>query len=180
VTVVDGSGTPKAGALVTGTFSAPNSSAQSATTDAAGVATITSDKTKSPPSDWCFTVTGVSLSGYTYDPDGNEVTQACESGWRGALPGTPEAQAGGPGLQYNRPNPFRDATEVVFALASETHVRLEVYNVAGRRVALLVDEVMTAGPHAVRWEASGQPSGVYFCRLVTERGIESRRMLLVK
>jgi hypothetical protein len=59
-------------------------------------------------------------------------------------------------------------------------VRLEVYNVAGRRVALLADGSLEAGPHAIRWNASDQPSGLYFCRLATEGVVESRAMVLIR
>jgi fibronectin type 3 domain-containing protein/PKD repeat protein len=180
VTVVDEYGSPVSGALVTGTFNEPNTRPEDGTTNGSGVATITSDKTKSPPSDWCFTVTDVTLSGYTYEPGANAVTTACESGWQGARPGAPEVVADGTALRLNRPNPFRDATEIVFVLPTEVHVRLEVYNVAGRRVGLLADEIMAAGPHALRWDATDQPSGVYFCRLTIDGVVEARPMVLVK
>lgn len=179
-TVVDKYGAPMAGATVSGTFNAPNTKVKSGTTDGSGVATVTSDKTKSPPADWCFTVTDVTLSGYVHDPEANAVTTACESGWQGARPGLPEVHADGPGLRANRLNPFRDLTEVVFVLPTETHIRLEIYNVAGRRVALLTDGVVTAGAHSVRWDAAGHPSGLYFCRLTREGIVESKAMVLVK
>ena len=51
---------------------------------------------------------------------------------------------------------------------------------AGRRVAVLADKIMSTGPHAVEWNATGQPSGVYFCRLTTETGVESRRMVVIR
>ena len=60
------------------------------------------------------------------------------------------------------------------------HVRPEIHNVAGRRVAVLADHVPDAGPHAIRWDAADQPSGLYFCRLTREDTVESKAMVLIK
>ena len=57
---------------------------------------------------------------------------------------------------------------------------LEVYSVAGKRVAVLANEVMGSGQHAIEWNATDRPSGVYFCRLTTEAGIESRTMVVIR
>lgn len=51
---------------------------------------------------------------------------------------------------------------------------------AGRRVAVLADEAVSTGPHAIDWNATDQPSGVYFCRLTTEAGVESRTMVVIR
>ncbi len=71
VTIVDQDGTLMPGATVSGTFNAPSTKVRSGSTNASGVATITSDKTKLLPADWCFSVTDVSLSGYDYDAGGS-------------------------------------------------------------------------------------------------------------
>ena len=180
VTIVDHSGTPMSGATVSGTFNAPSTKTKTGTTNGSGVATITSDKTKSPPADWCFTVASVSLSGYDYDAGANVVTTACESGPASSEFEPQSGELTEPGLRFNRPNPFRDATQIVFVLPHESHVMLEVYSVAGKRVAVLANEVMSTGPHAIEWNATDQPSGVYFCRLTTEAGIESRTMVVIR
>ena len=64
-----------------------------------------------------------------------------------------------------RPNPFRGATMIDFALASPAPVRLSAFDVAGRLVAVLVDERRSAGRHAVPWRADDLAPGVYFLRL---------------
>ncbi|MFH1689206.1 MAG: S8 family serine peptidase [Candidatus Eisenbacteria bacterium] len=180
VTVADGTGAPMAGATVSGYFNAPDATTKTGVTDGSGVAEITSNRTKTPPADWCFTVTGVSLSGYTYDSGANVVTTACESGPASSELEFQNAELTEPGLRFNRPNPFRDATEIVFVLPHESHVTLEVYSVAGRRVAVLANEGMSAGPHTIEWRADGQPGGVYFCRLTTEEGVESKTMVVIR
>ncbi len=88
-------------------------------------------------------------------------------------------------LEGNFPNPFNPRTAISFALPREGQVRLNVYNVEGRRIATLLDEPLTAGRHHVIWDgrdASGQTvaSGVYFYRLETGAETLSGKMVLMK
>ncbi len=78
------------------------------------------------------------------------------------------------------PNPFNAATVVSFVLATDSDVRLDVYDVLGRHVATLVDERLPAGEHNVSWDAAGWASGVYFARLATSNGSMTRKMVLVR
>jgi len=80
-------------------------------------------------------------------------------------------------LEPNVPNPFALRTTVRFALPRATNVRLEVYDLAGRRVALLVDGPREAGRHTVPFEPSGLRSGVYFVRF-SAGGFEATRKML--
>ncbi|NIV14302.1 MAG: T9SS type A sorting domain-containing protein, partial [Aliifodinibius sp.] len=59
------------------------------------------------------------------------------------------------------PNPFNAQTMIAFDLPSVSDVRLEIYNILGGKVEMLVNEQMQAGRHQVRWDASGLPSGIY-------------------
>lgn len=103
-----------------------------------------------------------------------------------ATPGAPE-----PGLPLAtalhdaRPNPFSGTSLVAFDLAEASQVRLEVYDVVGRSVAMLADGAREAGEHVVRLDAGGLPSGVYLVRLETvgEGGtalVQTRRLTLVR
>ncbi len=83
-------------------------------------------------------------------------------------------------LEQNVPNPFRDTTEIRFALPEAAHVQLVVYDLNGREVARLVDGRRAAGVHRVTWRARGLASGVYLCRLTAGRFIETQRMVLRK
>jgi hypothetical protein len=67
----------------------------------------------------------------------------------------------------NTPNPFRDETVVGFELGSPGEVRLTVWDVSGARVETLVDALLPAGRHDVRFDARDLPSGVYFLQLQT-------------
>ncbi len=83
-------------------------------------------------------------------------------------------------LQGNYPNPFNPETVIPFGLPQASHVVLEVYNLLGQRVALLLDEPMAAGRHTVTWYAVDEPSGVYLVRLVAGKVQKTRRVTLVK
>jgi len=78
VTIVDQDETPVEGAVVHGFFNAPNQNIKTDTTGPDGVALIEGDKSKSPPEDYCFEVTDVVYSGYTYNPGADVDTIACE------------------------------------------------------------------------------------------------------
>lgn len=86
-------------------------------------------------------------------------------------------------LDPNWPNPFSNATAgttIRYRLPAESQVRLEVYDISGRRVAVLVDQVMLAGEYDVPFNGSGLAGGVYFYRLVTGDKSIIHKMLMVK
>jgi hypothetical protein len=83
------------------------------------------------------------------------------------------------GLDQNYPNPFNPTTTIGFTVGSSP-VRLAVYDLLGREVALLVDGEKSPGSHAVTWNAAGFPSGVYFCRLTSGTSSQSKRIVLMK
>jgi endo-1,4-beta-xylanase len=83
-------------------------------------------------------------------------------------------------LFANYPNPFNRITELGYELAAPVNVRLEVYDMLGRHIRTLVDGPQPAGMHAVTFDASGLPSGVYFYRLRAGEQVQSRQMMLVR
>lgn len=83
-------------------------------------------------------------------------------------------------LDQNYPNPFNPATTISFQLPESGNVTLKVYDLVGREVALLVNDVVQAGEHNVSFNAASLPSGVYFYRLETNSGTLSRKMTLIK
>jgi len=105
----------------------------------------------------------------------------------GTVTDAPESQAGPDRfeLAQNRPNPFNPVTSIQFRTASPGHVRLEIFDMAGRFRARLVDEVLPAGRHTARWlglDALGRPvsSGVYWYRLESHGLTRARRMILLR
>jgi hypothetical protein len=83
-------------------------------------------------------------------------------------------------LHQNYPNPFNPNTTLSFELPSRLPVRLEVLNILGQQVAVLVDQELPAGSHTVEFDGSPYASGVYFYRLVAGSFEASRKMVLVK
>ena len=83
-------------------------------------------------------------------------------------------------LNGNYPNPFNPTTVISYQLPEAGHVRLEVYDVMGRRVAVLVDEPTGAGSHEVSFDASEFSSGTYIYRIEAGSFVDSRIMMFVK
>jgi hypothetical protein len=83
-------------------------------------------------------------------------------------------------LAQNYPNPFNPSTQINFMLPKRSKAELEVFNVLGQRVATLVNEVLPAGEHTVTFDASRQPSGIYFYRLTHSEGSETKKMVFLK
>ncbi len=87
-------------------------------------------------------------------------------------------------LGQNYPNPFNPSTIIPYQLPASDHVRLDVFNVLGQRLATLVDAERSAGAHTEQWDgtdAAGRAvgAGVYIYRLSSGGMTESRRMVLV-
>ena len=83
-------------------------------------------------------------------------------------------------LYQNYPNPFNPSTTIKYDLPKESSVKLVVYDILGREVATLVNEIKKAGSHQVIWNANLYASGLYFCRLLTEGYNSTKKLLLMK
>jgi lysophospholipase L1-like esterase len=83
-------------------------------------------------------------------------------------------------LEQNFPNPFNPTTVVNYQLAVVSDVRLVVYDILGRKVAMLVNGRKQPGMHNVRFDGSQLGSGVYFYRLTAGSYVSCRKMLLLK
>ncbi len=184
VTVVDQAGVPVSGATVTGQFSGATTDVRSATTDPSGVALIRSKVVRAPATPWCFRVTDVAKTGARYDPGANVITEACESLLKGIADGRiASAAAGAPtpiGIAGISPNPFNPTTTITLALPEALHTRVEILNLRGQRVAVVIDQTLDAGEHAVAWNAVDVASGVYICRLVAGDLVQTERLVLLK
>lgn len=83
-------------------------------------------------------------------------------------------------LEQNYPNPFNPATSIRFMLPQDQDVQLHVYDVMGRRMAVLVDGLRTAGTHEVQVDASEWASGLYLYTLRTSGAVLTGKMTLIK
>jgi hypothetical protein len=84
------------------------------------------------------------------------------------------------GLHQNYPNPFNPATVIGFTLPERSQVSIEVFDISGRRVATLLNEVRDPGHHEIGFDASSLATGVYVYRMQTGTFTSSRKLLLLK
>lgn len=84
-------------------------------------------------------------------------------------------------MSQNYPNPFNPSTKIKFAIpVSASNVKLTVYDITGREVSVLVNEVLQPGTYEVSFSGSTFSSGVYFYRINAGQYSETMRMLLIK
>lgn len=83
-------------------------------------------------------------------------------------------------LNQNYPNPFNPMTTISYQLATRSHVILKIFDILGREVKSLVNEVQEPGYRSVRWNTEKVPSGVYFYRMSVGRWSETRNMAMSK
>ena len=83
-------------------------------------------------------------------------------------------------ISQNYPNPFNPATTIRYSLEKPVRVKLFVFDILGRQVAVLVDEIQNAGIHESHFNAANLASGVYFYRIEAGSFVQSKSMLLLK
>jgi len=83
-------------------------------------------------------------------------------------------------LMQNYPNPFNPSTTIVYQVAKVGLVTLTIYDLLGRDIATLVNEVKPAGKYTAVWNAGKMPSGMYFSRLKSNGEQQIRKMILLK
>ncbi|MBX2989534.1 MAG: VCBS repeat-containing protein [Bacteroidetes bacterium] len=83
-------------------------------------------------------------------------------------------------LKQNYPNPFNPSTQITFTIPAPGSVRLRVFDILGKEVAVLVHETKAAGTYTVSWNAKALGSGVYFYRLEGSGVVLAKKMQLLK
>ena len=83
-------------------------------------------------------------------------------------------------LYQNYPNPFNPETKIIYSLKKAGIVHLTVYDPLGRKVAVLMDEIQSAGRHSIIFSGADLPSGIYYYRLQTNNEIMVKKMILLK
>jgi len=81
---------------------------------------------------------------------------------------------------YNYPNPFNASTNIVFTLPNRADIRIDIYDMLGRRVEVITDRVFEPGYHAIRWQNSDINSGVYFYKITADDITETGKMMYLK
>jgi len=82
-------------------------------------------------------------------------------------------------LQQNYPNPFNPVTTISFSIAQRSEVVITVYDILGRRVKTLLNEVKPAGNYQVRFDASQLASGIYFYRMMAGKNYNDIKKMIV-
>jgi len=83
-------------------------------------------------------------------------------------------------LYQNYPNPFNPSTKIKFGIPQESNVTVEVFNVVGERIAVLMDEHKKAGYYELTLDAKGMESGVYFYKITAGNFVNVKKMVLLK
>jgi hypothetical protein len=84
------------------------------------------------------------------------------------------------GLSQNYPNPFNASTCIKYNTPKSTNVKIEIYDILGRKVQTLIDQYQQAGQHSLIWNAGENSSGVYFARITADNESQMIRMMLLK
>ncbi len=101
----------------------------------------------------------------------------------GAVVSVQPLPSGGPddyALQQNYPNPFNPETTIEFSLRKAGPVRLTLYNVIGQKIAVLVDQHLSAGHYKVNFNGEKLPTGIYFYTLEAGQFKTTKKMLLAR
>ncbi len=138
-----------------------------------------------------FTSAFTATSGTFNDMD--FAVNGCPSGWAvtssGAIykmsiltgiSGTSEIIPDNYSLKQNYPNPFNPTTNINFSIPKSGLVTLKIYDMTGKEVATLVNEVKSAGSYLVGFNASNLPSGAYFYRVSSGNFVDTKKMMLIK
>ncbi len=80
----------------------------------------------------------------------------------------------------NYPNPFNPSTTISFAIPQRSNVNVKVYNITGKEVASLVNEVKEPGQYSVSFNAGKLSSGVYFYKITAGKFSSVHKMILIK
>jgi Secretion system C-terminal sorting domain/Kelch motif len=88
-------------------------------------------------------------------------------------------------LYQNYPNPFNPSTQIKFDIPASmkgqtSNVKLVIYDLLGREVAILVNQQLRPGTYEVEWNATNYPSGVYYYKLTSREFTETKKMILIK
>lgn len=178
VTIHDSQESPVGGATVTGTFSGTFNETVSGQTGSDGTVTLVTTGTARGGVTVNLCVDDVTHTSLSYDATQNDMT--CSGAAKAATGSETSGQVEEFALQANYPNPFNPSTVISYQLPASEHVTLEVFNLAGQRVATLVDQQQSPGRYRVRFEAAGLSSGVYLYKLQAGNYTQARKMILLK
>ncbi|HBQ61646.1 MAG TPA: T9SS C-terminal target domain-containing protein, partial [Balneolaceae bacterium] len=83
-------------------------------------------------------------------------------------------------LKQNYPNPFNPVTNITYSIPQSGQVKIAVFDMLGKKVVTLTNEIQSAGDHTVTFDASSLSSGVYLYRIETDNFVGMNKMTLIK
>ena len=81
-------------------------------------------------------------------------------------------------LEQNYPNPFQNETTLKFKIPKQAKVKLNVFDLSGKEVAVLVNGKLSSGDHKVLFSAQNLPSGVYYYRLQAGEFLDTKKLIV--
>jgi hypothetical protein len=78
------------------------------------------------------------------------------------------------------PNPFNPSVTIEYELRERQMVRLSVFDILGREIQILVNEPRERGKHMVQWNGGSSSSGIYFLRIQTTSGVNTKKTILIR
>ena len=83
-------------------------------------------------------------------------------------------------LHKNYPNPFNPSTNIVFDIPNSEHVILNIYNVLGQKIEVVIDEYKLAGQYKVQFDGQSLPTGIYYYQIISGDFQKVRKMIHIK
>lgn len=83
-------------------------------------------------------------------------------------------------LYQNYPNPFNHTTLIRYNLPVASEINLSIYNLAGQKVDMLVNEFKTAGEHTIIWKPEGLSAGMYFYKIQIREISKIKKLILLE
>jgi hypothetical protein len=83
-------------------------------------------------------------------------------------------------LDQNYPNPFNPSTVISYSIPGLSFVSLKIYDILGKEISALVNEVQPAGNYQINFAADNLPAGVYFYRINAGNFNQTKKMVLLK
>ncbi len=77
------------------------------------------------------------------------------------------------------PSPFSENTNLSYFIAERSFVNIEIFNINGRQISTLVNEVQQQGEQKVVFDGTGLPAGIYFCQLKINNSLAGTRKMIV-
>jgi hypothetical protein len=84
-------------------------------------------------------------------------------------------------LSQNFPNPFNPETNIRFELPRDAYIKLQIFNILGNEIEIIVNKKLSAGSYIVNWNAVTKPNGIYFCKMTVDNTLcFVKKMILIK